>query len=1045
MYAESLDSAGHRRWPWFSAEHQVLLNAVDLAAAPTRTPRRQLARALATFLDFQGHWADLAATQRAALAAARRQSGRPARRAPTGTWAWPVSRMAQFGEAHAHDEQALILFQQLGDRLGHAQTFLNLAWLCHLQHKDEQALAHAERSLELCNEFHLEPVHADAVHSVGWYQAQLGNHRVALIHCEKALALHQQSGDLYGQANTWDSIGYLHHHLHQHSDALASYQRALGIYRRIGHRHGEAETLQHLGASHHADGDHDHARTVWNQALAILETFDHPSAAALRAMLNSLTPHSKIWAIPARSVTFTGRELLLTELRAALTSGGRAAVHAVHGIGGVGKTTTAIEYAHRNSSDYDIAWWIPAENPALIPTRLAELSRALGLAGMTDGADVAIARLFGTLGERDRWLLIYDNAEDPSTLTTFLPAGPGHILITSRNPDWYGIATGIPVDQFHRAESINVLRGRQPQLSDIDADRIADALGDLPLAVDQAAALLADTGLTADTYIRLLTTRTSETLAHTGGHRSMAASWAVAVDRLDRDHPAGLQLLTLAAWLAPEPIPLTLLTEHSDLLPTPLAAIVTDPLALPRLTATIRRRGMARVQPDSIQLHRIPAALLRTRTGHAAADTWPDIVVQLLRAAVPGDPWNNPTTWPRWHSLLPHILTATHTDRVNEATVRDICWLIRETGKYLLTRGEPRVAQPLFERAYNLMRTRTAENDPDIVSTVMYIATTLNYLGRHEEAGTLNEEAWTRLQHGVGPDHPLTLRAAINYAMHLRALNRHDQARRINQDVFDRSRRVRGPDDEMTLSAATSLAVNLAALGQRERARRLDQDTLTRSRRTLGTDHPDTLASAHNLAHHLRALGEIEAAHQLDEDNLRRMKRVLGDDHIDTIHAESSVALDHRALGHHHQACRIHQHLLQRCRDTLGNDHPQTLRIACNLADDLSTLGEHDRARDLNQDTLARCQRTLRDDHPQTLRIAHNLATNLAELGEHERAREIDEDILNRRTRILGIDHPDTHASAHNLHLDLSCAPPTLTTTTQRRSNSPPDDWAAFR
>ena len=174
----------------------------------------------------------------------------------------------------------------------------------------------------------------------------------------------------------------------------------------------------------------------------------------------------RLWTIPPRLVEFTGRTELLDQLGVALHAGGRAVAQAVTGLGGIGKTTTAIEYAHRHRDQFDIAWWVPSEDPALIPARLAELAHALDLATSTDSADVAVARLLGELAQRERWLLVFDNAEDPRALAPFLPDGPGQVLVTSRNPDWRGIATTVHVHQFSRTESIVLLRRLAPALSE---------------------------------------------------------------------------------------------------------------------------------------------------------------------------------------------------------------------------------------------------------------------------------------------------------------------------------------------------------------------------------------------------------------------------------------------------------------------------------------------------------------------------------------------------------------------------------------------------
>lgn len=658
---------------------------------------------------------------------------------------------------------------------------------------------------------------------------------------------------------------------------------------------------------------------------------------------------SRVWNVPARLVRFTGRESLLTDLREALASGPAV----LHGMSGVGKTALAIEYAHRFATEYDVVWWVSAEASALITEGLAGLARALRLTDSSDDADVAIGRLMGALRARVRWLVVFDNAEDPSALTRFLPGGGGHVMINSRSPDWSTFAALVEIDEFNRAESVELLCTRVAGLAVTDADRIAEAVGDLPLAVDQAAALLADVAMDATAYLDLLRARSRDLFEQGRDSGSVAASWAVALERLAADDVAALHLLTLMAWLAPEPVPLTLVTEQHALLPSPLAEVVADPLRLGTALGLLRRRAMARVTTDSVHLHRVPAALIRART--ARAGEWSETVVRLLESAAPAKPWNNLAAWPSWRGLLPHVLVATADDRDLSGVVEQVTWLLIRASAYLHTRGEPRRALPLSQRAHAFA------------------------------------------VHRLGADHPVTLSAAQRTAVDLGGLGEYEQARVLDEDTLARRRRVLGDEHPDTLLSARNLAVNLSRLGENEQARILGEETLARQRRLLGPDDPDTLLSAHNLATYLMELGEHEHARAIDEDTLERRRRVLGDDHPDTLLSASNLAFDLTESGEFERAYAIDEDTLERRRRILGDDHPDTLVSAHSLAFDLAEVGEHELAREINEDTLERRRRVLGDEHPDTLLTAGNLALNLRNLGQDERARELEAYVEERR------------------------------------------------
>ena len=603
----------------------------------------------------------------------------------------------------------------------------------------------------------------------------------------------------------------------------------------------------------------------------------------------------RVWNIPARNPGFTGRDQLLAAIRQRLVAGDRAVVQALQGMGGVGKTQLAAEYAYRFAGTYDLAWWINSEQAGLIGDQFAALSVALGC--VQAGAETEAVRsvVLAELRERDRWLLVFDNAANPADVTPWLPGGGGHVLITSRELGWTEVASPMRVDVLARAESVAILRDRVDWLIEADAGRLAAELGDLPLAIAQAAGFMAETGMAAAEYLELLRTRAGQLLDQTapGSYpRSLAAATQLIADRLAREDPAAAELATVCAFLAPAPIPEDLFTGAASDLPGDLTARVADPLAWRQTLAHLARQSLARIDHRGLQMHRLTQVILRDRLtpGHAAATR--KRTEAILAAGNPGDP-DSPATWPQWAPLMPHLLAADlgATDNPGLRQLAcDACW-------YLLARGDTRTCHDLASDLRQQWRDRLGENYEHVLTAAYYLAWALQDLGCHTEARTLDQDTLDRRRRVLGEDHPDTLVSANNLAIDLRELGEVQAARDLDQDALNRRRRVLGEDHPSTLISATNLAADSRELGEVQAARDLDQDTLDRYRRVLGENHPDTLVSANNLAIDLRELGEVQAARDLDQDTLNRRRRVLGEDHRDTLTSASNLALDLRVLG----------------------------------------------------------------------------------------------------------------------------------------------------
>jgi TIR domain-containing protein len=365
-----------------------------------------------------------------------------------------------------------------------------------------------------------------------------------------------------------------------------------------------------------------------------------------------------VWRAPPRNPRFTGRDGMLSELRRRLRCGeGALVVQALYGLGGVGKTQLALEYAHRFAADYDLVWWIDAEQPVLIPNQLAAFAARLGLPAGPTVADT-VERLLAELRGRTRWLLVFDNAERPADVAAYRPGGAGHVLITSRSPGWGALGGRLEVDVLARTETVALLRARIPTLTKELADKLAAELGDLPLAAAQAAGYLEQTDLPPGDYVRRFREHRADLLARgdvIGYAGRIDTTWALSLERLSGEDPAAVQLLELAAFLAPEPVPLTLFSDHAELLDEPLRSVAADPDDLADTVGALVGYSLARRHPDAFQLHRLVQAVIRHQMAPDRQQTTAQQTVALLAAAAPGDP-EDPAGWRRYSRIASHVL-----------------------------------------------------------------------------------------------------------------------------------------------------------------------------------------------------------------------------------------------------------------------------------------------------------------------------------------------------------------------------------------------------
>ena len=648
-----------------------------------------------------------------------------------------------------------------------------------------------------------------------------------------------------------------------------------------------------------------------------------------------------VWNVPARNPRFVGRDDVLQDLRSKLEAGGPVLVLAVAGMGGVGKTQIAREYAHRFADSYSVVWWIRAEQDSLIGDQFAELTVDLGLveAGSDVGADIgaAVRLVMRHLRAASGWLLIFDNVESVDKIGPWLPGGRGHVLITSRNPAIQEVADVVDVSLMEGRQAAEVLGSYHPALEREDRLALAAALGNLPLALAQAATFLRRTSMSAADYLDELSSQ-PERILDQGLAPGYADSFARAVlltaKRLSKENQSALGLLRIVAFLSPDPIPVALLERAASVVPVQGAppdldavrrAAATKP-DLPSALAQLVEHGLVERVGHRLQAHRLVQDLLRSQLSVAEFVTYQRYAEALVVAAHPGDP-GEPVTWRDWVTLLPHVLAVLD----HREPTPQLLDLACDAGWYLLIRRDMRTAPALLEGWFQRWDRELGRDDPHTISAAHLLALAHRDYGRHDLARALDEENYRLQRERRGADDPNTLQSAASLAADLSALRDFSAAFELNQDVYHRRRRVLGEDHPDTLTSMSNLAVVLHRMGRHSAARDMNQEVLDRRRAVLGERHPDTLTSMSNLAVDLRGLGETDSALQWNERLVQLRREVLGPDHPDTLVSESNRADVLRDLGRRTEALSVYRSVLERRVRVLGEDHQDTAETARRL------------------------------------------------------------------------------------------------------------------
>jgi len=729
-----------------------------------------------------------------------------------------------------------------------------------------------------------------------------------------------------------------------------------------------------------------------------------------------------IWNVPhARNPNFTGREEHLANLKAALGSGKPAALtQAIHGLGGVGKTQLALEYNYRSVAEYDIVWWVRSEEPATLAADYASLANALDLPEKeVADQEVIIQAVKQWLEQHPKWLLVFDNAKDRADVRKYIPRGEtGHVLITSRNANWRATATPLDVHVLERSESVDFLLKRTGYTDREAAGALADALGDLPLALEQAGAYMEAKGRNISDYLNMFTVHKNKLLNRaapsTDYPDTVATTWDIAFNEVMQLSSSGADLLNLCAFLAPDDIPVELLDSGVEYLPGSLAAVAGDPLAFDDAVDPLRRYSLVEITAGTISVHRLVQAVTRDRLDGDELKKWAEAAVRIVDEAFPFK-INDVGTWPVSTRLLPHALAAAEhaeaLDVASDSTVR----LLNQTGLYLKGRAQFAEAKEMHERTLAIDEAVYGPDHPDVAICVNNLGDVLKALGDMEGAKKKFERALAIGEAAYGPDHPTVAIYVNNLGDVLQDLGNLEAAKKMFERALAIDEAAYGPDHPTVAIYVNNLGIVLKALGDLEGAKKMYERALAIGEATYGPDHPTVAIRVNNLGIVLKALGDLEGAKKMYERALAIDEAAYGPDHPTVAIDVNNLGLVLKALGDLEGAKKMYERALAIGEAAYGPDHPQVAIYVNNLGSVLKALGDLEGAKKMYERALAIGEAAYGPDHPTVAIRVSNLGGVLKALGDLEGAKKMYERALSIFTEYLGEDHPNTVTVQNNL------------------------------
>ncbi|HLZ58773.1 MAG TPA: FxSxx-COOH system tetratricopeptide repeat protein [Ktedonosporobacter sp.] len=741
----------------------------------------------------------------------------------------------------------------------------------------------------------------------------------------------------------------------------------------------------------------------------------------------------RFWSVPyRRNLFFTGREELLLMLEQTLLDKGNVALtqsYALCGLGGIGKTQLALEYAYRSREQYQAVFWVRAASLATLSTDLGALAHLLALPEHESAEQqIVIEAVRGWFSRNQGWLLILDNADDLTLLKDFVPtAGHGHLLLTTRAQATGKLAISVEVEKMDLEEGILLLLHRAKllaagtslaQVQDpmlLQARHLVQALDGLPLAIDQAAAYIEESGCSLEEYLQLYEERRMDLLKRASAAlpdypETVASTWSLSFQQVEQANEAAAHLLRLCAFLDADAIPEMMLREGASWLGLVLGPAATDRLRWNEVLRVLRQYSLIRRHSEKglLQIHRLVQVVIQAGMNEQTRRIWAERAMQVVNAALPEVSFEN---WGRCQELLPHaqrcsvLIEEYHL--ASEAAFR----LLHQTGWYLRERGSYAQAERCFQQALLLGEQALEFEHPSYRDCLHDLALLYWDRGDYERAEPLLLRLLTFFERSLGTRHAKMAACLNHLGLLYWSQGKYEQAEPLLQQALASHEQLLGPKHPDVAHTLNNLANLFSYQGKYEQAEPLLQRSLAIFEQTVGPDDPAIAFTLHNLGWVYHCQGVYEQAEPLYQRALTIRERALGSDHPDTVFTLNNLARLTQEQGQLEQARLLFLRALEIRERVLGPEHPDLATTLNYLAELYHAQGQFEQAGPLYQRALTIREQKLGPEHPRTAFTLDGLARFHQDQGDAEEAARLYQQAFSIRERKLGAEHPETAAT----------------------------------